>query len=58
MNEVDDLDQLKRDFGPALLTALRQVASQIKPEDMPRLDSGEILMGYVTSPSARADPSR
>ena len=51
MNDLDDLDQLERDFGPALHTALRQVASQIRPEDVPPLDSGEILMGYVTSPS-------
>ena len=51
MNDFDDLDQLKRDVGPGLLTALREVASQIKPEDMPRLDSGEGLMGYVRSPS-------
>ncbi len=51
MNDFDDLDQLERDVGHALRTALRRGASQIRPEDMPRLDSGEILMGYVTSPS-------
>jgi len=50
VNDFDDLDQLKRDVGPTLLTALREVASQIRPEEMPRLDSGEILMGYI-SPS-------
>ncbi len=57
MNDFDDLDQLERDFGPALRTGLREIASQVKPNDVPRLDSGEILTGYVGSPSVERLPS-
>ncbi|HTN79726.1 MAG TPA: hypothetical protein VMK16_08630 [Acidimicrobiales bacterium] len=51
MNDFDDLDLLEHDFGPGLRTALHRVATQIRPEDMPELHSGEVLLGYVSSES-------
>jgi len=50
VSDFDELDQLERDFGPVLQTALRRVAAQVKQEDVPRLDSTTLLAGYV-SPS-------
>lgn len=44
MNEFDDLDQLEREFGPALRLALRHVAAEI-PDDAsawpPEVDEGD-----------------